>query len=88
MTPDRIVYEGDVVYLYVPGGGGTMGILANHAPLLSSLTPGSFELRPPEPAKSIFFKTQRTGFIEVLKNNVSILLDTADSTVIPLVPAA
>ena len=88
VTPERIVFEGDVVYLYVPGGGGTMGILANHAPLLASLTPGIIELRPQEPAKSIFLKIQKTGFIEVLKNNVSILLDAADSFAIPVVPAS
>lgn len=58
-----------------------MGILPDHAPLLSTLLPGQFELRLPDAsAKAVFFTTRKTGFLEVNKNAVSILLDAADST--------
>lgn len=79
VTPERVLFDGQAVYLFVPGGAGSMGILADHASLLSSLVPGPFELRLPEPAKSVFFQTRKTGFIEVNKNEVSILLDASDS---------
>jgi F-type H+-transporting ATPase subunit epsilon len=82
VSPQRVIFDGEVSYLFVPGGGGCMGILPDHAALLSSLAAGSFELRLPSPAKSIVFKTEKTGFIEVNKNVVSILLDAADSNVI------
>ncbi len=84
VTPELILFEGDIAYLFVPGGAGSMGILPDHAGLLSSLVPGAFELRLPITAdnpqsKSISFITQKSGFIEVSKNVVSILLDAADS---------
>jgi F-type H+-transporting ATPase subunit epsilon len=84
VTPQRILFDGEVSYLFVPGGAGCMGILPDHAALLSSLEPGNFELRLPEPEKSITFKTEKPGFIEVNKNIVSILLDAADSNVLAL----
>jgi len=83
VTPEKIVFDGEAEYLHVPGGAGSMGILANHAPLLSSLTAGAFELRPAN-APAVIFKTSRGGFIEVLNNNVSILLDAADSQALSL----
>lgn len=83
VTPERILFDGDAVYLHVPGGAGSMGILANHAPLLSSLVPGTFELWVPSSEDPVFFRTTKNGFIEVLKNNVSILLDASDSFAIP-----
>ncbi|MBF0386406.1 MAG: hypothetical protein HQL20_00955 [Candidatus Omnitrophica bacterium] len=80
VTPERSLFEGPAVYLAVPGGEGNMGILPDHAPLLSTLLPGQFEIRLDEvAAKPLFFKTQKPGFIEVNKNIVSILLDAADS---------
>ncbi|MBF0594658.1 MAG: F0F1 ATP synthase subunit epsilon [Candidatus Omnitrophica bacterium] len=82
LTPDRVMFNGDVSYLLVPGGEGSMGILPDHASLLSTLSPGSYELRFEEPGKSIFFKTKNSGFIQVDKNIVSILLDSADSLAI------
>ena len=82
VSPERVLFNGPVVYLFVPGTAGSMGILSAHAALLATLAPGPFELRLPAPAKSISFKTQKTGFIEVNKNIVSILLDAADSSAI------
>lgn len=85
LTPERSLFDGGVEYLLVPGGAGSMGILPDHAPLLSTLTPGSFELRLPAPAdKPILFTTKMTGFIEINKNKVSILLDAADSSALSL----
>ena len=82
VTPQRVLFDGDVAYLFVPGGAGCMGILPDHAALLSSLAAGTFELRLLPPAKTISFKTTKPGFIEVNQNVVSILLDAADSDII------
>ncbi len=58
-----------------------MGIYPDHASLLSTLMPGTFELRLPSAStgNNIVFKTQKIGFIEINRNVVSILLDAADS---------
>ena len=84
VSPERTLYEGVVSYLYVPGGAGYMGILKDHAPIISSLKPGQFEVRPAKQGASpIKFTTQKIGFMEVSQNLVSILLDATDSDVIP-----
>ncbi len=85
ITPERSLFDGEALYLSVPGGAGSMGILPDHAPLLSTLMPGRFELRIPSSEKAVFFKTQKAGFIEVKRNVVSILLDAGDSAPI-LIP--
>ncbi len=37
VSQDRMVYEGDADMVIAPGTDGEMGILPNHAPLLSTL---------------------------------------------------
>jgi F-type H+-transporting ATPase subunit epsilon len=80
LTPERVVFEGVVKYLSVPGSAGYMGVLVDHAPIISSLKPGAFEVRPArEGASPITFTTQKPGFLEIDKNKASILLDATDS---------
>jgi F-type H+-transporting ATPase subunit epsilon len=78
VTPEKVLFDGDVKYIHAPGGAGSFGILVDHAPMLASLQPGPFEIRPVagEPVK---FKTTCPGFFEVVKNKASILLDAADT---------
>ena len=82
LTPEQVVFEGEVQYLSVPGTAGYMGILVDHAPIISSLKPGAFEVRLPSGDKTLHFVTQQPGFLEVSQNKVSILLDAADSSVL------
>ncbi len=80
LTPERVLYEGPVRYLSVPGSAGYMGILVDHAPIISSLKPGEIEMRPArEGASLVKFSIQRPGFMEINKNQVDILLDATDS---------
>ena len=78
VTPEKVLFDGDVKYLHVPGGAGFFGVLVDHAPMLASLVPGPFEVRPMvgDPVK---FKTTCPGFFEVVNNKASILLDAADT---------
>ncbi len=78
VTPEKVLFQGDVKYIHAPGGAGHFGVLVDHAPMLASLQPGSFEIRPVS-GDSIKFKTSHPGFFEVIKNKVSILLDAADT---------
>ena len=81
VSPEKVLFEGDVKYLHVPGGAGSFGVLVDHVPLLASLKPGLFEIRPVsgEPLK---FSTTCPGFFEVVKNRASILLDALDTGVL------
>ncbi len=45
VSQDRMVFEGDADIVIVPGEQGEMGILPNHAPLLSTLQFGILKVR-------------------------------------------
>jgi F-type H+-transporting ATPase subunit epsilon len=40
VSPDRVLFSGDVDQVDLPGTEGDMGILAGHAPLVTTLRPG------------------------------------------------
>ena len=37
LTPDVVLYEGDATYVGLPGADGSLGILSNHAALVTTL---------------------------------------------------
>lgn len=74
LTPDRMVFDGQVASMIVPGAVGYMGILAHHAPLISSLVPGTLTVRAHGETAPRTFLTQ-SGFLEVSPEGVSVLLD-------------
>ena len=76
ISPEKTVYEGEAVSLVVPCESGYLGVLADHVPLVSKLKTGHIFLRKPS-QENISFNISGRGFLEVLKNNVSIILDSA-----------
>jgi F-type H+-transporting ATPase subunit epsilon len=44
ITPDKSLYEGKADLVNVPGTSGSIGILNNHAPLVSSLSKGEVRI--------------------------------------------
>lgn len=40
ITPDRLLFKGDVNYVQLPGIGGSFGVLSQHAPMVSALKKG------------------------------------------------
>ena len=45
LTPTKTAFEGDVVSIVAPGGAGYLGVLAHHAPLISTLKDGDLKIR-------------------------------------------
>lgn len=72
LTPDRKVFEGEITSIIVPGSAGQLQVLKNHAPLVSSLGKGEVRLVQADGGKQAFSIT--SGFIEVLKNEISLLV--------------
>ena len=75
VTAERVVYSEDVDVLVAPGIDGQLGILPNHAPLLTALQPG--EIRVVKDGEDSFMAI-RGGFMEVMTNHVTILADAAE----------
>lgn len=73
VTPNEIVFEGNVEHTMVPAALGYMGILASHAPLVSPITSGKLVFR--EPGEKTTTLQVEGGFLEVRKDRVLVLTD-------------
>jgi F-type H+-transporting ATPase subunit epsilon len=76
VTPERVVLKDSVVQVTAPTKNGEITVLPNHIPLVASLQPGVIEVKKENGAIEIIAVSG--GFIEVLKNKVVILADTAE----------
>jgi len=74
LTPDRILYEGDVHFAVVQAYDGEAGFLYNHAPLVSELGIGEVRLRTGELTE---YFTIEGGFVEINDNKLVILAEDA-----------
>ncbi|HDS01867.1 MAG TPA: ATP synthase F1 subunit epsilon [candidate division Zixibacteria bacterium] len=76
VSPERVLYEDDVESLVAPGIDGYLGILSNHAPLITSLVTGRIEIRDAHKIEKIAAISQ--GFLEVSGNTATILADAVE----------
>lgn len=72
LTPEKKVFEGNVVIATFPGSDGSFQVLDNHAPLISLLKEGLVEYKSKEGSNSLRITG---GVLEVLKNKVVLLAD-------------
>ena len=70
LTPDVVLYEGDATYVGLPGSDGSLGVLNNHAPLVTTLREGEVVVKNDKDEKTFAVKG---GTVEVLNNHVTIL---------------
>ncbi|MBI4127943.1 MAG: ATP synthase F1 subunit epsilon [Parcubacteria group bacterium] len=75
VTLEREVYSQDVASVVVPGTAGEMTILADHAPLISTLGDGVVTIIEPDGER---FVAVSGGFIEVKDKEVVLLPDLAE----------
>jgi F-type H+-transporting ATPase subunit epsilon len=73
VTPDKKLFSGEVDIVTVPGNDGSLGILDNHAPLITTLKKGSIRITDKD--KKVTEFPVNGGVVEVLKNKVIILAD-------------
>lgn len=76
VSQDRMVFEGDVDIVVLPGSAGEMGILPHHAPLLTTLKYGFIKVRQ-QGQEQIF--TVAGGVAEVQPQIVTVLADAAEN---------
>lgn len=70
------MFAGEAVHLYARGSLGYLGVLAHHAPLLTSLEPGLMSVKLPDGTQDHFVVTG--GFLEVSNNRATVLADGAE----------
>lgn len=75
VTAERLVYSEDVDVVVAPGIEGQLGILPQHAPLMTMLQPGELMVKQDGEEHSIFISG---GFLEVRGDKVTVLADTAE----------
>ncbi|MDR3718441.1 MAG: F0F1 ATP synthase subunit epsilon [Bryobacteraceae bacterium] len=75
-TPERLMLKETVIEVEVPGANGELGILPEHAPLLSEL--GAGVLRYTVPGQRPRCVCVSGGWVEVGPNSVRILANTAE----------
>ncbi len=69
------MYSEEVEGVVAPGAAGVLGILPGHAPLLTTLAPGELLISKDGERSAIAVSG---GFLEVLRNQVVVLADTAE----------
>jgi F-type H+-transporting ATPase subunit epsilon len=75
VTPEKVVLEKEVDEAIIPTQEGLVGILPNHAPLISLLKPGAMILRNDGQEQLL---AVATGSLEVLNKRIIILADSAE----------
>jgi F-type H+-transporting ATPase subunit epsilon len=76
VTPEKVFYKAPIESLVVPGTEGYLGVLANHAPLMTALMPGKIEFTDAE--EKIHTLAVSGGFLEVSKNEATLLADAVE----------
>jgi F-type H+-transporting ATPase subunit epsilon len=72
IAPDRMVFEGDVESVTLPGTVGSFTVLNNHAPIISSLENGKIAYKD---VSGITELAIRSGFAEVRDNTLSVCVE-------------
>jgi len=75
-TPERTLFSGETTSLIAPGKSGYFGILVDHAPLIANLGPGKIIIKGNGSLTTVF-ENKGIGILEVLRNEVSMLVDDA-----------
>ena len=72
VSPEKVVFDGVVERVVVPGTSGEFEILVNHAPIISTLEKGRLVYQDSEGRHE---QMVNGGFVEVQKNNVNICVE-------------
>ena len=76
LTPEGKQFEGNAKSILIPALDGSMGVLENHAAIISALGEGKLEIRQDNGMVAFSIKS---GLVEVSNNQVNILSDFADA---------
>jgi F-type H+-transporting ATPase subunit epsilon len=72
ITPDRKVFEGEVISAKFPGTDGAFEVLNSHAPLISTLDNGPVRIATTSGQQTFYIDG---GVVEVLNNKIVVLAE-------------
>jgi F-type H+-transporting ATPase subunit epsilon len=75
VSPEKLVFSGEVEQVDVPGAEGDFGVLAGHAPMVTTLRPGILTVHSAGGAQKIVV----LGFAEVSAEGLTVLADVAEA---------
>ena len=76
LTPEKKLFSGDAYGIQLPGISGSFEVLEKHAPMVSALGMGVVKILLDKAGKTSSY-TINSGFVEVLNNQVSVLVEGA-----------
>jgi F-type H+-transporting ATPase subunit epsilon len=76
VSPEKQLFSGDVEQVDVPGAEGDFGVLANHAPFVTTLRPGILTIHGASGVQKIVVLG---GFVEVSAPGLTVLADVAEA---------
>lgn len=74
VSPEKVLFSGEVNQVDVPGAEGDFGVLAGHAPLVTTLRPGVLVIYSERDAQRIVVDS---GFVEVGPAGLTVLANLA-----------
>ena len=75
LSPERLVYSGDIDSVTVPGSAGRFTVLPGHAPVISSLAAGTIVYAAAGEKQSVDISK---GFVEMNGNDVTVCVELAE----------
>jgi F-type H+-transporting ATPase subunit epsilon len=75
VSPEKLLFSGDVEQVDVPGAEGDFGVLAGHAPAVATLRPGILTIHDGGGERQLVVLG---GFAEVSAEGLTVLADVAD----------
>lgn len=75
VSPERILVSDTFDMVVIPGGDGDIGVLPDHAPLISTIRPGVIDIHDDDKVAHQVFVAG--GFAEVLPNRCTVLAEKA-----------
>ena len=76
VSPEKLVFSGDVQQVDLPGAEGEFGVLENHAPVVATLRPGILTVHTAGGAQRIVVLG---GFAEVSASGLTVLAEVAET---------
>lgn len=73
ISPEKLIYEGEVVLVQLPGSMGSFEILNNHAPIIARIDKGKLKII--DESRNKFYLEVNSGVVEVKNNHIVVLTD-------------